>query len=347
MFQIRKNAMVGILLSLLIILLAACGSDGENTGAQETEDSASGQTLRISLSINDQHPIYHSAVHFKELLEEKTDDFTVEVYHSSQIASDRESIELLQFGEVEIAIPSTPPVMNFVPEYGIFDLPYLMPSTEVADEVLDGPFGDKMLDLLEDQDLVGLAWWENGFRNLTNSTRPVETLEDVEGLKVRTQESEIEMDSWEALGASPTPMSFGELYTGLQQGTVDGQINSYSTTHLSKFQETQEYFSDTQSTYTPLVFLFSKPIWDTLTEEQQQLIEETALEARLYNRELSRELDQESFEALEESMTFTPISDEEREKFIEASQSVIEKHKGNIGEDLVDEYMNEIEKHSN
>ncbi len=352
-----------LLLALLGFgLLAACGGNDDTTAAGEGEtagdedEAAEGeadggegeaagdaQILRISLGLNDQHPLYHSAVHFGELLAEKTDDFKVEVYHSAQIGDDRVATEMLQMGDLEITIPSTSPLVNFLPEFGVFDLPFMIPNEEVADAVLDGPFGDKMLELLDSQDLVGLAWYENGFRNLTNSENQIYSTADLNGMVVRTMENSIHLDAWEALGANPTPMSFAELFTAMQQGTVDGQENPFTTINLEGFHEVQDYLTGTNHVYTPFVFLFSKPIWEELTEEQQGYISEAAMEARLFNREENRKASDEALESLKEVMDYNAIEGEVFEEFQDAIQDVITKHSANIGEDIVDEFIEAIE----
>ncbi|WP_102346802.1 TRAP transporter substrate-binding protein [Bacillus sp. Marseille-P3661] len=347
-----KKKIISVLMILSLFLLAACGggsststgssSEGESAGTESS--SGEKKTLRVSIGVNDQHPEYESAMKFKELVESQTDDFIVEVYHSGQIADDRSAIEMLQFGTLEITIPSTSPLVNFIPAYGVFDLPFTIPSAEVADKVLDGPFGEKMFSLLEEQSLVGLAWWENGFRNLTNDVRAVAKMEDLQGLKIRTMENEIHLDAWKALGANPTPMAFTELFTAMQQGTVDGQENPYPTIDLSQYAEVQQHVSSTNHVYTPFIFLFSKQIWDTLTPEQQEIIRNAAVEAGKHNRQRSREVAAESLERLKQSMTFTEITPEEHARFAEAVAPVIEKHADTIGKEYVDEYLAEIAK---
>lgn len=344
---------------VLVIVLAACGGDsseptsGNNannngTSSENNESASNGsgeqRTLRVSIGVNDRHPQYEGAMKFKELVESQTDDFNIEVYHSGQVADDRAAIEMLQFGTLEITIPSTSPLVNFVKEYGVFDLPFTIPNEEVADAVLDGPFGDKMFDLLEPQGVVGLAWWENGFRNLTNSVRPVESIDDLSGLKIRTMENQIHLDAWRELGANPSPMAFPELFAGLQQGTMDGQENPYPTILLSNFYEVQDYVSGTNHVYTPFIFLFSKQIWDTLTSEQQEIITDAAVEAGKYNRQRNREVAIESLEALQENMQFSEISPEELQRFQDGVLSVIDKHADSIGREIVDEYLAEIQK---
>lgn len=325
------------------LLLAACGDDNTADSGDTSASDKEQQTLRISIGVNNDHPEYEGIEKFKELVEAETDDFDIELYHSGQIADDRSAIEMLQLGSLDITIPSTSPLVNFVPEYGVFDLPFTIPNEEVADELLDGEFGEHMLTLLEDQSLVGLAWWENGFRNLTNDVRPVATVEDVSGMKVRTMENAIHLDAWKALGANPTPMAFTELFTALQQGTVDGQENPYPTIDLSQYAEVQEHVSNTSHVYTPFIFLFSKQIWDEFTSEQQEILQEAAVEAGKYNRERNRAVAQESLERLKENMTFTEVTPEEHARFQEAVKPVIEKHAGDIGDEIVEDYLTKIE----
>lgn len=343
------------LLVVLALILTACGGGGSNTNSTSNDSSGneskndsniSGekQTLRISIGVNDKHPEYEGALKFKELVDSKTDDFNIEIYHSGQIADDRSAIEMLQFGTLEITIPSTSPLVNFVKEYGVFDFPFTIPNPEVADAVLDGPFGDKMFSLLDSQNLVGIAWWENGFRNLTNNVRAVEKIEDLQGLKIRTMENDIHLDAWRAMGANPTPMAFTELFTAMQQGTVDGQENPYPTIDLSQYQEVQAYVSGTNHVYTPFIFLFSKQIWDDLTQEQQEILQEAAVEAGKFNRQRSREVAEESLEKLKGNMTYSEITPEEHQRFQEAVQPVIEKHADSIGKEIVEEYLAEIAK---
>ncbi|KAF0818962.1 MULTISPECIES: TRAP transporter substrate-binding protein [unclassified Cytobacillus] len=341
-----------LFLSILMfstMVLAACGGGSNSTGATEKgSDSASGEggkrTIKVSIGVNDKHPEYEASLKFKELVEAESDDLTVEVYHSGQIADDRSAIEMLQFGTLDATIPSTSPLVNFIPAYGVFDLPFTVPNEEVADKVLDGPFGDKMLEMVDQQGLVGLAWWENGFRNLTNDVKPVAGMEDVKGLKIRTMENEIHLDAWKALGANPTPMAFTELFTALQQGTIDGQENPYPTILLSKYPEVQKHVSNTNHVYTPFIFLFSKKVWEELSAEQQDIISKAAVEAGKFNRERTREVADESLETLKKEMTFTEIKEGEFEKFQEAVKPVIDKYKEKIGAEIVDEFFAEIDK---
>ena len=342
-----------LVVALFSVILVACGGsdsgDGTTKDSSVSGDSGSSsstgekKTLRISLGLNDKTPLYQSSVKFKELVESKTDSLEVEVFHSGTIADDRSAIEMLQFGTLDITIPSTSPFTTFVPEYGVFDLPFTITSAEQADAILQGEFGDKIAALAESQGMLQIAWWGNGFRNLTNSKRAVEKLEDLKGLKIRTMENEIHLAAWKALGANPTPMAFTELFTAMQQKTIDGQENPYPTIYLEKYPEVQTYLSETNQIYTPFIFLISQKTWNKLSEEEREIIKAAAIEAGEHNRALSRETAASALEELKKEMQYTKLSDDELKRFKAAVAPVIEQYKSMIGEDIVNEFLSEIE----
>ena len=323
----------------MILVLAACGGNEKGGDAEEVK------TIRAGIGLNDQHPQFKALVKFQEIVEEKTEGkIKVETYHSGQLGDDRSMTEALQIGSQEVTIPSTAPLANFVPEFSIFDFPFLFPNEEVADAVLDGEVGQKFLDKLEDQNLVGLAYWENGFRDVTNSKHPIATAADFKGLKLRTMENELHLEAFKALGANPTPMALGELFTAMQQGTVDGQENPVPTIYLQKFYEVQDYVSNTHHIYSPFVFLMSKSFFDGLTEDQQVIVKEAALEAGKYERELNREANKQNLEDLKETgMTYTEVTPEARQEMVDLVQPTIEKYAEQIGKDTVQEVYDAIE----
>ncbi|QHJ70064.1 TRAP transporter substrate-binding protein [Planococcus halotolerans] len=334
-------------LAMMVLVLAACGggNDGASEGsASEGGDSGETKTIRAGIGLNDSHPQYLALLEWKKIVEEKTDGaIKVETYHSSQLGDDRAMTEALQLGSQEVTIPSTAPIANFVPEYSVFDFPFLFPNEEVADKVLDGEVGQKFLDKLEDQNLVGLAYWENGFRDVTNSERAIETASDFEGLKLRTMENDLHLDAFKALGANPTPMAFGELFTAMQQGTVDGQENPIPTIYLQGFYEVQDYVSTTHHIYSPFVFLMSKEFFDGLTEEQQTIVTEAAVEAGALNRELNREAVAEYAEELKaEGMNYNEVTPEARAEMVEIVQPVLDEYAEKIGKETVQEVYDAV-----
>ncbi|GGD15656.1 TRAP transporter substrate-binding protein [Pontibacillus salipaludis] len=345
-----KRLLTVAVTAMLILVLAACGgteSEG-NSSNGDGSDSGEEKVIRAGIGLNDKHPQYKGLLKFKEIVEEKTDgSIKVETFHSGQLGDDRTMIENLQINSQQVVIPSTAPMANFVPEFSVFDIPFLFPSEDVADQVLDGETGQKILDKLEGQDLKGLAYWENGFRDLTNSERAVSSVEDFKGLKIRTMENDLHLDAFKELGANPTPMAFTELFTAMQQGTVDGQENPYATIYLQKFYEVQDHVSNTHHIYSPFVFLMSKTFFDNLSEENQKIVKEAAEEAGEYERKLNREANEKYLKKLqEEGMEFTEITDEAREEMKKKVQPVVDEYKSKIGEDIVDEVYKAVEEAS-
>lgn len=345
---------LGIFLAVFMLLaLAACGGNNNEvkegtSGDGDSADTVEVKTIRAGIGLNDQHPQYLGLVKFKEIVEEKTEgQIIVETYHSGQLGDDRTMTEALQLGSQEVTIPSTAPLANFVPEFSVFDFPFLFPSEEVADKVLDGEVGQKFLAMLDSQNLVGLTYWENGFRQVSNSKQAIASAADFKGLKLRTMENDLHLEAFRALGANPTPMAFTELFTALQQGTVDGQENPFATIYLSKFSEVQKHVSNTNHIYSPFVFLMSKEFYDGLTEEQQVIVKEAAVEAGLYERKLNREANVKYLTDLQaEGVTYTEIQPEQYAEMKELVQPTIDKYAEKIGKDIVDEVYSAIEEAS-
>ena len=230
------------------------------------------------------------------------------------------------------------------PALGVFDLPFLFSDAAEAEAVLDGEFGAFMSEKLEASGLVNLAWWENGFRNLTNSVRPVTSLEDFQGMRVRVMQNNIFLDTFQTLGANATPMAFGEVFTALETKAIDAQENPYVTIDTSQFYEVQDYLSATQHAYTPFMVLFSKPVFDSYSAEEQQILRDCAVEGRDEQRRVSRELSEVSLSRVqEEGMAFNELDLAELERIREAVAGVYDRHAGTIGQDVIDRMMAELE----
>ena len=242
-------------------------------------------------------------------------------------------------GTQEMTCPSTAPMTGFVNAFKIYDLPFIFPGEEVADYILDGPVGKKILDMLPAQGLIGLAYWVNGFRQLTNSTRAVKTPEDMKGLKVRTMENPIHLAAFKVMGANPTPMAFGELFSAMQQKVVDGQENPWGTIFLQNFFEVQKFATDSGHIYSPFVLLISKKFWDKLPDDLKTVVQDAANESKVHNRKLNREMNAEYLEKLKTKMDVTILTPEQRAKFQEAVKPVYDQFSKEIGTELVDEVM--------
>lgn len=209
---------------------------------------------------------------------------TINLRPAGALGGERDVIEGLQIGTVDLAISSTGPIGNFVPDVYALDFPFLFTSYDAAHAVLDGPIGQGLLDKFQEHDLVGLAWGENGFRNVTNSIRPINGPADLEGLKLRTMENAVHIAAFEAAGAAPTPMSWTEVLTSLAQGTIDGQENPIPVLVANNMWEIQGHVTLTQHVYSPAVVVMSGSRWDGLTEEQQGWFVEAAKAAAAATR---------------------------------------------------------------
>lgn len=200
-------------------------------------------------------------------------------FPSSALGGEREQIEAVQLGTQDLTNTSTGPLGNFVPEVKIVDIPFLFRNYEHARKVLDGPIGQDLLKKMQAKGLIGLAWTENGFRHMTNSKRAIVTADDAKGLKMRTMENKVHMDGYKTFGILPTPMPFPELFTALQQGTVDGQENPIPVILASKFSQVQKHLSLTGHVYSPAVILLSPKVWDKLSDADKKAFVEAAQKA--------------------------------------------------------------------
>ncbi len=248
--------------------------------------SASAQTtLRINIALA-QNSHYGVAIDtFAREVEQRTSGgYKVQTFYSSALGAERESVEGVQLGTLDLTLTSTGPLPNFVPDVAILDIPFLFRDYAHARAVLDGPIGQELLTKFQAKGMVGLAWAENGFRHMTNSKRPVNVPDDLRGLKMRTMENPIHIEAYRQFGIQPTPMAFTEVFTALQQGTVDGQENPLSVITAAKLDQVQKYLSLTGHVYSPAVLLMNKVQWDKLSPADQQVFLDAAKEAVKANR---------------------------------------------------------------
>ncbi|WP_228386813.1 TRAP transporter substrate-binding protein [Ornithinicoccus halotolerans] len=324
----------------------ASGPDLSEPPEIEGEVISDGESYEIKYGIGlaEDSPQALSVDYFADILDERSDGrITVSLFPNSQVGDDLQMMNNLQSGTLEMTMPSTSPATSIVPELQLFDLPFLFPTPEEADAVLDGEIGQSMLDSFEGSGIKGLAFAENGYRQLTNSQHAVSSPEDVQGLDIRVMENPIQVSIWETLGANPTSMAFGEVFSALEQGVVDGQENPWSTILTSRFNEVQDYASETRHVYSPFIIMIGEEFYNGLSEEDQQLIQEAAEQSRDYQRQISREMDTYSKEQLaSQGMEVTELSEEELAAFQEATQPVYEQWRDEIGGDLIDSVQEEL-----
>ena len=306
--------------------------------------AASKMVITIGHGLTEFSGMHAGWVKFKEELEANSNDFDVQIYPNQQLGGDRELTEGAQLGSVTMTTPTNSPLAAFEKDFFILDVPFLFSDRAEAFAALDGEFGQKLLDKLPKINLVGLGYWENGFRNLTNSRNAVHTPEDVKGLKLRTMENAVHLAFWKILGANPTPMAMGELFTALQQKTVDGQENPFGQIFDNKLYEVQPYITRSQHIYSTYVVVMNKDFWDELTEEQQQVVTAAAKAATTYQRQKAEELDNGAADKLRAAgHEITELTPEQVDAFRKAVAPITEDIKPRVSSDafkLLTDYLN-------
>jgi TRAP-type transport system periplasmic protein len=254
---------------------------------------------------------------------------------AAALGPDTQMQQALIGGAQEMMVGSTATLVGISKEMALWDTPFLFNNAREADAVLDGPIGQKVMDKLQDKGLVGLAYWENGFRNLTNTKRPVTRLEDLDGIKLRVMQNNVYLDSFKLLGANAVPMPFSELFSALETKTVDGQENPYNTILSSKFYEVQKYLSVTNHVYSPWIVTVSKKWWDGLSKDEQKVLQDAAIVARDFERKDTRD---EAAKALAElkakGMQINELPASESARMREKLASVNASIAANVGNDL-------------
>ena len=311
-----------------------------------TPAKAQDKPLRVAYVQVKDHPHGLGAQRFADIVNQKSGGkFKVQTFGSGSLGGDAQVISSLQGGTVDMTMVSPGLLTGMVKEFTLLDLPFLFNSYHEVDAVLDGPVGKKLLERLPEKGLIGLGYWDHGFRNVTNSKRPITKVEDMAGLKIRVIQIPIFISMFTALGANPVPMSFTELYPALETKTVDGQENPMATIETSKFYEVQKFASLTQHVYNPLVVIFSKRTWDRLASDDRKMIQEAATEAGVYERKVSREENDKATENLKKrGMAVNEISPQEVARMREKTKPVTDKFVKESGEATAKEIYAEIDK---
>jgi len=323
---------VFILLMSLFVTLVLCN-------AFVAKAAGGPQILKISNGLNEQHPTYLAGKKFGELLNAKLPGkYDVQVYANAALGDDVRATEAVRMGTLEMVATSASPLTGLVPEFNIFDLPFIITTDKAADAVYDGPIGAKLAKLLEAKGFVLLAYYENGFRQLTNSVREIKSPADMKGLKIRTMQNPIHLDAFRALGANPTPMPFSEVFTAMQQKTIDGQENPIPTIYLTKFYEVQKYITLTGHVYGPHILLINKKLFDSFPAGDQKIIRAAALESAKWQRATNRKMNADQVIELKKAgMVVTTLTPQQKKAFQDACASVYATWEPKIGKALVDE----------
>ena len=278
-----------IVASILLILTLACSGLAQDNPI----------SLKLGHAVAPVHPYHMGAVKFSELVTQRTGGkIKVDIHPSTQLGNERDMVEGLQLGTIDLVVTSTGPVGGFVSKMFVVDLPFLFRDRDHAYKVLDCPIGKELLAALSAKSIQGLAFWENGFRQITNNVRPIAKPADLKGIKLRTMENRVHLASFRAFWASPTPMAWGEVFTALQQKTIDGQENPIAIIHDHKLAEVQKYLALTGHFYSPALLLMSEKSYQALSRDFQKVFTASALECATYERNLLRESEAKQLEEI-------------------------------------------------
>lgn len=288
------------------------------------------KVIKVSTTTQPTHIYNVGLAHFAKIVKEKSaGGMEVQIFPAAQLGSERDAVEGLQLGTLEMTLTSTGPLGNFIPEIKVLNLPFLFKNRTEAYKILDGDIGTEIASKFPKIGMRSLGWYENGFRHITNNVRPINNLADMKGLKIRVMEDSLFIASMKALGASPLPMAFGELYTALEQGTVDAQENPLVNIDASRFYEVQKHLAITGHFYSPSMLMVSEIFFQGLSKEYQKIVVDAGIAARDFERNLSIEADKTT-EAKLVAAGMT-VTHPDKEEFIKAVAPVYQAAAKDIG----------------
>jgi tripartite ATP-independent transporter DctP family solute receptor len=304
------------------------------------------RNLRLSVPVPKEHPMSIALVKMATCTADKSGGkLKMQPFYDGVLGNDINATQSARSGTIDMLITSTAPLVGMVPSWGVFDLPFLFNNEKEADQVLDGKVGDWFAAKLPAVGLVGLAWWENGFRHTTNSKRPITKLEDFDGVKMRVMQNTVYIDTFKSLGSNAVPMAFSEVYSALETKTVDGQENPFANIENMKFYEVQKYLTLTKHAYTPLTLLISKKTWDTMSAAEQGVMRECALLGRDEERRINREQAATTLANLKaKGMAVNEITPAEMQRIRDKTRVVYEQHGKAIGNEAMTLVFGELKR---
>jgi len=318
-------------------------------GAQAWAGDFKARNIKMAIVNPIEHPQGVGAQKFAEELEKRTEGKTkLKIFANGTLGGEQQVASAMQGGTIDVSSMAPAQLVGMIKQFVVLDFPFAFASDAQADAVLDGPFGKKLMGLLNEKNLVGLGFQHQGYRSISNSKRPIVKMEDIEGLKIRTILNPLYVDMLKTLGANPVPMPFPELYTALETGTVDGQENPEQTVEASKFYEVQKYFSADKHIYNTQMLMVSKKLWDSLSDDEKKAFQAASDEASVYQRKIARGLVEKSREFLtSKGMRLNEIAPEEIARMRTKVQPVIDKYTAEVGTELVTEFYAELKKTEN
>lgn len=340
MLMIRFTKLRGRRLASALLASSLLASGLLFAGASQAQE----RTLRMSFVNVKDHPHGIGAEKFAELVSQKSaGKLNVKLYPGGTLGGDLQVVSSLQGGTIDLSVMVPGALVGQSKEFGVFDLPFLFKDSREADAVLDGPFGKKLMERLPEKNLVGLSYWDHGFRNMTSNKKPIVSADDFQGQRIRVLQIPIYIDMMKALGANPLPLPFPELYGALENGTVDGQENPLTSIVGSKLHEVQKFLSITRHAYNPLVVIASKKSWEKLSEGEQKILLDAANEAKTYQRKVSRDAEGKAMETIKAAgVKVNEVAPAEIDRMRDKVQPAAEKFSRDAGEGLVKELRAEV-----
>ena len=344
----KKRIFLVVFMIIAIVLLAGCSKEEGSSSSGQVSQAATAASEEKSYTLKFQHlgvegDAYDlGAKRFKELAEEYSGgSLTIELYSNGELASGANAVQSVQMGTLNIVAESSMTEANFIPTFDVLNLPFLFENLDQVWAVLDGPVGEELKADAEASGFKVLCFWDNGFRNVSNNTRAINSVADVAGLKIRVPENSVFVDTWETLGAIPTPMAWSEVYTGLQQHVIDAQENPIPFIYGGRIHEVQKYLAMTDHKYEYVTMAMSLRRWNSLTPEQQKIIKEASAAATKYENELVATKTQELLEIMKKEGL--QVTNPDKEEFAKVARTAHADFAKSIGqEDLYQRILKEL-----
>ena len=327
-------------LRLMLAIAGLCAMGWAPAHAQDIQE----RTIKFGHLNNTDHPVSMGVKRFAELVAAKSGGkMKVQEFPSSTLGNEMQQQSALQGGVQEMSAPATTSLAGIVKEFGLIDFPFSVSNYAQADALLDGPLGQALIARLSEKGLTALGYWDLGFRNVTNSRRPITKPEDLEGLKLRVIPNPVFLETFKAFKANPVPMPFTELYGALESKAVDGQENPFAVILSNKFFEVQKFVSATNHVYATNIILVSKRFWDKLSPAEQKIMHDAANESRAYQRQVSRAAAQSAVAELQaKGMQFNEVAPAEQARMAQVAKPVTDKFAASYDPAIVKLYNDEL-----
>lgn len=304
---------------------------------------AEARDLKLAMQTNPGTAQYDGVEKFAALVKDKSGGkLNVKIFGGGALGGDLQTVSSLQGGIIDMSVMNASLLNGISKEFSFLDFPFLFNSNAEAYAIVDGPIGKRLMDKLPAKNLVGLAYPELGFRHISNGKRPINKLEDLQGLKIRVIQTPVYVEMMNALGANATPLPFPEVYGALETRAVDGATNPLVTLQVQKFYEVQKYLTLTRHQYNPQIMIVSKKTWDSLPPADQKILQDAAIEARDFERKVSREKEAQALEYLKQHLQVNELPASEVARARERLKPVIDKYTKEVGEDLMNEVNAEL-----